>query len=978
VFKFLAIQTAMLMRPTHFLRSLTSLFILAAIIPIPPRLAGVASQVTRAGQAALTRQVIAAAGDKIEIGADSLGLPLVHDETAALYDKPSVLLTKGDTVNFSVNIRSGGVYTISFDAAAAILLLNMPEGRLLVDGQPPAGNAQTMAFPVFYKNGADKFPLDRYGNETLINQVQMIRWSNVPLRDVDYSEKYPIQLALSSGKHDFVFTVTNESLYLGSIYLSPFAQYPEYDQYLAEHQASDSSGVSIQLEAEFPSFKNNTAIRPVSDHSLDVTPYDTYRLLLNTLGGDSWKNSGSAVYYEVNVPEAGRYSIALHVQQNTRDNFTVFRRVTVNGSVPFEQLNEVAFGYSSSWENIILGGSTPYKIYLEKGLNVIGIEATDSPYRVPIEKIKKVLLDINTLSLQIKKLTGNQVDRYKEWNISDYIPDLQDRLIAIADDLRADKGVLSEINQNNGSQEIQRYQMAIDNILFLAQDPDKVPIYMARFSEGPGSAAQLLADLLPLLQSQPLALDKIYVYSPDVTIQQTKASFWKSLSESAKRFVASFRSNPYQSLYASPDELEVWVNRPRQYVDLLQTITDASFTPSTGIRVKFSIMPDENKLVLANAAGIQPDLALGVSTNIPFNLAVRGALYDLRSFNDFDSFIGIYSPGSLLSYIIDDSVYAIPETQDFWVTFYRKDIMDSLGLQVPKTWNEVIQILPELQRYNMNFNTPLSSGAGTKYYLFTTPYFFNYGAQLYSSDGLSTGLGSDQSIAALKFMADSFTIYGMPLTTSSFYNSFRYGTLPIGISNVDTYVKLLTGAPEIKGLWGISLYPATVLADGTQNRYTTGSAQACIMFANTEKSQQGWAFLKWWMSTETQVNFEQQLMLYYGREYLWYSANLEAFSHLPLPQEDKDVILQQWQWIQEPVLLPGSYMEEREISNAWNKIVFDGVNPRVAIDNAILTINREFRRKMQEFGYIDENGQVVKIFQVPTIETVKGWVSNAK
>jgi ABC-type glycerol-3-phosphate transport system substrate-binding protein len=965
------------MRPTLFFRTLISLLILAAIIPFPSRLPGIAGQATRMDRIVLPPPIIAEAGDKIEIRADSLGLPLAHDETATLYDKPSILLTKGDTASFAVNIESSGVYTIAFDAAAAVLLLSAPEGRLLLDGQPPAINAQTMAFPVFYKNNADKFSLDRYGNEALINQIQMIRWSNVPLRDVDYSEKYPVQLALSSGKHDFVFTVTKESLYLGSIYLSPFSQYPEYDQYLAEYQAPDSSGVSIQMEAEYPTFKNDTAIRPVSDHSLDVTPYDTYRLLLNTLGGDSWQNSGSAVFFEVDVPEAGMYNITLRARQNTRDNYTVFRRVTVNGSVPFEQLAEVAFDYSSGWENITLGGSMPYKIYLEKGINVIGIEATDSPYRAPIEKIKKVLLDINALSLQIKKLTGNQVDRYKEWNISDYIPDLKDRLIAIADDLRADKGVLSEINQNNGSQEIQRYQMAIDNILFLAQNPDKVPIYMARFSEGPGSAAQLLADLLPLLQSQPLALDKIYVHSPDITIQQTKTSFLRSSSETVKRFIASFGPNPYQSLYASEDELEVWVNRPRQYVDLLQMITDASFTPSTGIRVKFSIMPDENKLVLANAAGIQPDLALGVSTNIPFNLAVRNALYDLRSFKDFDSFIKIYSPGSLLSYIIDDSVYAIPETQDFWVTFYRKDIMDSLGLQVPKTWNEVIQILPELQRYNMNFNTPLSSGAGTKYYLFTTPYFFNYEAPLYSSDGLSTGLGSEQSIAALEFMADSFTIYGMPLTTSSFYNSFRYGTLPVGISNVETYVKLLTGAPEIKGLWGISLYPATVLPDGTQNRYTTGSAQACIMFANTEKRQQGWEFLKWWMSTDTQVNFEQQLMLYYGREYLWYSANLEAFSHLPLPQEDKDVISQQWQWIQEPVLLPGSYMEEREISNAWNKIVFDGVNPRVAIDSAIITINREFARKMEEFGYI-QNGRVVKAYKIPTIDTVKRWIADAE
>ena len=50
-------------------------------------------------------------------------------------------------------------------------------------------------------------------------------------------------------------------------------------------------------------------------------------------------------------------------------------------------------------------------------------------------------------------------------------------------------------------------------------------------------------------------------------------------------------------------------------------------------------MPNESKLVLANAADIQPDVALGVSTNVPYELAIRNALYDLRSFPDFDSFI---------------------------------------------------------------------------------------------------------------------------------------------------------------------------------------------------------------------------------------------------------------------------------------------------------------------------------------------------
>lgn len=911
----------------------------------------------------------------IEISAESFGLPLAQDEVARQYAKPSALLRQGDTLQFTVTIPEEGEFTLSFHFATPSES-GIPEGQMRVDNGFPISDLQRLIFPVYYRSSAGTFLKDRYGNDALGSQVRDVRWTAVAARDVNFSQPYPLRLRLSAGEHHFDFTLTEGALYLGSIYLTPFSPYPDYAQYLASQPASDASDFLLTLEAEWPSYKNDTSVRPTSSRNLTVTPYDTYCLLLNTLGGESWNKSGSAVYYTFNVPEDGLYAITFRAAQNTRSNFTVFRRITINGEVPFEQFNTVAFPYSADWSDVPLGGETPYRVFLRQGVNVLGIEATNAPYLPAIETIQEALLDINTLALEIKSLTGNQRDPYREWDLSNYIPDIQDRLNTIAQNLIDDRDTLLSIDQSGASPEILTYQMAIDNLLFLAADPDKIPVYMGRFSEGTGSAAQLLGSLLPLLQNQPLALDKIVIHSPDSAYETPSVPFTTALVEDFKRFLHSFQPDPYQSVGASEDELEVWVNRPRQYVNLLQLMADTSFTPQTAIRVKFSIMPDESKLVLANAADIQPDVALGVSTHIPYELAIRNALYDLRSFADFDSFIHIFSPGSLLGYIINDSVYAIPETQDFWVTFYRQDILNSLGLPVPRTWNEVIEILPELQRYGMNYNTPLSSGSGQKGYLFTAPYLFNYGAELYSDSGFATGLQSDEAVAAIRFMADSFTIYGMPLTTVNFYQDFRYGTLPIGVSNAETYVKLMTAAPELGGLWTIDLYPATVLPDGRQNRYATGSAQTSLMFRNTDKPQEAWQFLKWWMSTETQSEFQDQLILNYGREYLWFSANLEAFSRLDIPEEHRAVIREQWQWLQEPVRLPGSYMQERELSNIWNRIVFDGVNPRVAIDRSVIIINREITRKMEEFGYL-ENGKRVREFRVPTIETVRAWMDNA-
>jgi hypothetical protein len=54
------------------------------------------------------------------------------------------------------------------------------------------------------------------------------------------------------------------------------------------------------------------------------------------------------------------------------------------------------------------------------------------------------------------------------------------------------------------------------------------------------------------------------------------------------------------------------------------------------------------------------------------------------------------------------------------------------------------------------------------------------------------------------------------------------------------------------------------------------------------------------------------------------------------------------------------------IFNPWNRVVFDGINVRTAIEDATVTINKEITRKMKEFGYLDKNGNHIKTYKIPT------------
>ena len=78
-------------------------------------------------------------------------------------------------------------------------------------------------------------------------------------------------------------------------------------------------------------------------------------------------------------------------------------------------------------------------------------------------------------------------------------------------------------------------------------------------------------------------------------------------------------------------------------------------------------------------------------------------------------------------------------------------------------------------------------------------------------------------------------------------------------------------------------------------------------------------------------------------------------------------------WIYETPRNPGSYMVERELSNAVNAVALEGQNLRAALDEAIKRIDRELERKLEEFGRL-KDGELIQPFTVPDIDTVKEWL----
>lgn len=891
------------------------------------------------------------------------------------YDDRVLYWHNNESIEFEVEVEQDGLYEIGFDYYPLGEMIMPIEGAIEVNEEFLFNESRRVVFPVNWEDERSEFEVDRFGHEIVPEQQPIQEWGHFKVHDANHLNSRPFKYYLEEGTNTVSLTNLRGEMLLGNAYITSPEDIPDYETYLNEFPNDhNTAGTLLTFEAEYPAKKNNSYIRPEAVQHPSVVPYDSKSMLLNSFGGDSWSESGQSVTWNINVEEEGFYNLSFKALQNKEAGSPVFRTIFINGSLPFEEVEQYQFKHSNSWYNETIGSEEgePYLFYFEEGSNTITLTADASPVERVLATVDDVMKEMEDLSLSIRRLTGNETDRNRDWNIDEYIPEVESLLLRWADWLDEEAEYLSQLTGVSDSTEVVALRIAVDRLTELSQNPNEIPNRLTELSEGSNSVAQLLGNLLTEVQEQPLLLDRFYVHR-DEELPNAEAGFFEKVTSSVSRFFQSFTVDNYATTDVDEDTVDVWVNRPRQYVDLLQNMLDQNFTPETGIEVSLSVMPDESKLILASAANTQPDLALSISNWLPFELAIRGAAVDLREFEDFHELGQDFSPGAFLPLIVDDGIYGMPETQDFFVQFYRRDIMDYLQIPVPDTWDDVVSILPELQRYGLNYYTPIASEAGFKPFQATAPYIYQFGGDLYKEDGIGTEIDSEESLRGIQFMNDLNTVYSAPLQVPNFYNHFRYSTLPIGIASFSEYVQLTAAAPEISGWWDISLHPGLEQDDGTVNRWATGSAQTSMIFDGQGKTDEAWEVLKWWMSTDTQTEFANRLLTMYGPEYMWNTANLEAFGQLPWPEEHKETILEQWEHLKEVPKTPYSYMVEREISNVWNQVVFEGENTRSAVDDSVVTIDREMRRKLEEFGYI-ENGEVVRPYRIPTIEMVEGWL----
>ncbi|WP_256865292.1 extracellular solute-binding protein [Paenibacillus sp. 32352] len=876
--------------------------------------------------------------------------------------KSNVLLwnsPKESWIEYQVDVPNDGLYElhVSYRPFTGNGLRRPISWDVKLDGAHPFREASSITL---YREWKDARPIkkDIDGNDIRPKSEDISGWSVKPLRDAGGAYSEPLQWYFSKGSHT-IRLQGFEPIALESIKLVPQTKLKSYkDVSTAYPQAKPVQAEAVTMQAEDVKSKNDSAIQLVSDTDQRSVPLAKGKITFNSIGGKKWYDQNQEITWTLDVPESGKYKLGMRALQNTISQKASFRRIAIDGKVPFEEMLAYRFSYDTGWKGVTLSDDEgkPYEFYLEKGTHTLTMSVTHAPFKPVIIGIEEITDILQGIDQDLKSLTGGQDDKNRTWKIAQDMPDLPKRLTVVVDLL---KKLSEQMQQVNGRKDNVSESMntSIKDIEELLTKVDDIPYHRDTIS----TTNEKISKFIETLVQQPLQLDEVYFAPVEKSFPSMEASFFTKMKGMVVNFFYSFQTKNRLS-DIDDNVLNVWVQRGRDYVTQLQELSDETFTPETGIQVKVNLLPNAQLLVLANAAGIQPDIALGLTQDLPVDYAIRNSIYDISQFPDFKDLYKNYSPGSWLPFYYNKGYYAVPETQSFHVLYYRKDILSRLGLSIPNTWNDVYDMLPTLQQNYMNFYMP-----PTEYMTFV----YQNNAEFFDKEGSKTALDRPEGFKAFKQWTDLFNIYAMDRSVTSFLQHFRKGDMPIGFADYNMYIQLSAAAPELNGAWGIAQIPGTQQPDGSISRWSGGGQTAGVIFNKSKKKDQAWKFMKWWASADTQERYGSDLEAFNGVAFRWNTANVEAFSKLPWKREDANVILEQWRWYKDMPNLPGGYFVGREINNAWNRAVVDGTNYRSSLETTVMDINRELRRKQQEFGFIDENGNVIRTMDLPVVD--KPW-----
>lgn len=873
-------------------------------------------------------------------------------------------------VTWEVDVPEAGFYNVYLEYMTVKSRGVAIERAFYVNGELPFQDASDMTFLRMWADASEP-RVDNRGNEIRPTQTEVYGWQSSYLKDKMGYVTEPYQFYFEKGKNTITLEAVNEPMVLRKLDIVAVEDEFTYADYTASQTGTKAAGSGLDyvqlVQGEDSTVRSESSLYAKYDRASAITkPYSITKTILNYIGGEAWRNPGQWIEWNVEVPEDGYYHLCIKGRQNYDRGNISYRSLSIDGEVPFDEMKQVAFRFGNDWESLVLSDENdkPYSFYLTKGTHTVRLEATLGNMGMILEELNDSTFRLNQIYRTLLVYTGATPDQYRDYKIDQVYPEIMEAMSLESKRLYK---IVDEVVETTGQKadKIASAQTLAQQLERFCEKPEKITLEFTTFKE---NISALGSAILSMSETK-LDIDYIAVYGENAKLDKDKSNFFKKAAHEVKSFFASFfiDYDAVGDVYADESNtVKVWVLTGRDQGTILKSMIDDTFTPATGIPINVEIV-GADALLNAVVAGNGPNVVLSVGAGQPVDFALRNAVEDLTQFDDYEEVLKEFVPSTYRQYMLDDSLYALPETLFYNVMFYRKDVLEDLELEVPQTWKELIEMLPTIQGNNLSVGIPTAAGSSGSAAASTavasaqadlSMYFtllYQQGGDLYNDKGTQTIINNEAGVAAFKEYTKYFTDYGIPVIYD-FVTRFRSGEMPIGIANFTTYNTLVVSAPEIAGLWDFTLVPGTEKTDENGNAYidrsafVSGSATMMLKTEDEKLKQSAWEFMKWWASSDTQVRFGREIEALLGSSARYATANMEAIKQLSWSASDIEILEKQLSYTVGIREVPGGYYTGRHISNACRKVINEKTDPRETIIDYSIKIDEELTKKRKEFG----------------------------
>ncbi|HWS50102.1 MAG TPA: sugar ABC transporter substrate-binding protein [Microbacterium sp.] len=296
-------------------------------------------------------------------------------------------------------------------------------------------------------------------------------------------------------------------------------------------------------------------------------------------------------------------------------------------------------------------------------------------------------------------------------------------------------------------------------------------------------------------------------------------------------------------------ELSVWIMKgTNPDATAFYDAVSEAFEEETGATVKIEEVQwadAHDRFVTAIAGGTTPDIA-ETGTTWTAEFADAGALEPVGSYVDGEK--GLRDDlveGLEVAGTYDDELYGMPWYAGVRSIIYRADVFEELGLEAPKTWDDIIAAgeaikaaKPEMLAF------PVPGDAEFQVY----PWVWGAGGEVATLDGetWTSELDSEESQAGIEFYTDLAVEHGFSSAGATTWketdlrDAFTQGNVAMMISGSWTPKSLVEANPELEGKLGAAVIPGQ---DGGIAPSVLGGSHLSI-FNSTENADLAWEFVK--------------------------------------------------------------------------------------------------------------------------------------